>query len=286
VRGYNADRHPCAVLVPECDQLTPSAQGRVEVWLQNLAFAASVWSWYPPVGVFIAILGLLGVIVPLVREHIGRREKAIWTVVMFALVLLEIRSIYLDRAAHEQSENEARQLQLDNFNQIGQGIRESISKSDEHFDESLKESARQFSTTVGRIEESAKITTGGDSYCIAIFNYRSSEDQNDGYLLVYQVGNYPLHDVNMRIVDLAKLFSLVQQQELIPESVQTASTTINLGTLAVKERKILPQTFHFSPSDTKRDFNFRFDAMNGSWSEQFRQSKSTEIGSLLSESRG
>jgi len=50
------------------------------------------WLWHPPIGVWIGILGLLGVIVPLIRDltKIGRREKAAWTFVMFALLLLEI----------------------------------------------------------------------------------------------------------------------------------------------------------------------------------------------------
>jgi hypothetical protein len=66
--------------------------------------------WYPPVGFFIAILGFLGVLVPLFREWgvIGKREKAIWTALMFILVLLEIRSIYLDRAEHDSKEAAAR----------------------------------------------------------------------------------------------------------------------------------------------------------------------------------
>lgn len=67
---------------------------------------ADLWRWYPPVGVFIAVLALLGVLVPLFRDlpKIGKREKAFWTFVMFALVGLEIRSIYLDRDAHDREQ--------------------------------------------------------------------------------------------------------------------------------------------------------------------------------------
>ena len=54
-----------------------------------------VYSWHPWPGFFIAILALLGVLVPLLREHIGKREKALWTVVMLGLMILELRSLKL-----------------------------------------------------------------------------------------------------------------------------------------------------------------------------------------------
>lgn len=47
---------------------------------------SEVLSWYPPVGVFIAILGVLGIGVPLVKDlaKMGKWERAFWTFVMFA----------------------------------------------------------------------------------------------------------------------------------------------------------------------------------------------------------
>lgn len=104
-------------------------------------------NWYPPVGFFIAILGLLGVLVPLFRDlaKIGPREKAIWTLVMFLLVGLEFRSLYLDRADHDQKEAAAREMQLKGFEKIGNGIESAIQKNQEEFD-----------TTMARIETTLK----------------------------------------------------------------------------------------------------------------------------------
>ena len=62
------------------------------------------WHWHPPVGSWIAVLALLGVIVPwLFRppEKMGRGEKAIWTFVMLAFFYLELRTLYLDRDEHD-----------------------------------------------------------------------------------------------------------------------------------------------------------------------------------------
>lgn len=95
-----------------------------------------MWNWYPPVGFFIAILALLGVLVPLFRDlaKIGPREKAVWTFVMFLLVSLEFRTLYLDRADHDQKEADARSAQLKGFKEIGAGIEAAIQKSQDEFD--------------------------------------------------------------------------------------------------------------------------------------------------------
>ncbi len=122
--------------------------------------------WYPPVGVFIAILAVLGVLVPLLREHIGRREKAVWTIVMFLLVGLEIRSIYLDRAAHDRQETQDRETQLTNFREIAKGIDTTIATSQKQFEATMKSTnliIAANSKLLGVTEESLKNITGSDS---------------------------------------------------------------------------------------------------------------------------
>jgi len=115
-----------------------------------------MWNWYPPVGFFIAILALLGVLVPLFRDltKIGRREKAAWTFVMFLLVGLEFRTLYLDRADHDQKEADARATQLKGFKEIGTGIEAAIQKSQQQFDETMT----RIGTTLKTSEETLKNT--------------------------------------------------------------------------------------------------------------------------------
>jgi cell division protein FtsL len=123
---------------------------------------AEVLPWYPPVGVFIAILGLLGVAVPLVRDlaKIGKWEKAFWTIVMFVLMGLEIRSIYLDRKAHDIEQATARAEQLQHFKEIGDGIRQAIDDSQTQFNATMKRS----DSILSGVGENIKIANGGDSY--------------------------------------------------------------------------------------------------------------------------
>ena len=61
----------------------------------------NMWNWHPPVGVYIGFLGLVGVLVPLLREKAGRLERAAWTGLIFLLLLLEVKSTYQDRNEHE-----------------------------------------------------------------------------------------------------------------------------------------------------------------------------------------
>src|ERR1700728_1394172 len=107
------------------------------------------WSWYPPVGVFIAILGVVGVLVPIFRplEKIGSREKAVWTILVFALLLLEIRSIYLDREVHDKEQAEARASEERNFESIATGIQRSIDQSKADFDATMGKSKTTLETS-------------------------------------------------------------------------------------------------------------------------------------------
>jgi len=86
------------------------------------------WQWHPPVGTFIAVLAIFGVFVPLYRpwEKIGRREKAIWTIVMFALLWLELRTLYLDRDDHDAEQVYVRCAELQSFQKIADGIKQEL----------------------------------------------------------------------------------------------------------------------------------------------------------------
>ncbi len=79
--------------------------------METCAQPLMTWSqWHPPVGAFIAVLALLGVIVPwLYREPKDMKapEKALWTFVMLLLFGLELRTLYLDRDQHDREQEAA-----------------------------------------------------------------------------------------------------------------------------------------------------------------------------------
>ena len=98
-------------------------------------FLLKLLSWHPPVGIFIGILGLVGVLVPLLKKELGPREKAIWTAVLVALTFLELRSIVLYDSDQRQSQIE----QNDRFKSIADGLEESLSQSQTQFKATMDE---------------------------------------------------------------------------------------------------------------------------------------------------
>jgi hypothetical protein len=107
-----------------------------------------VWAWYPGVGWFISILGLLGVLVPFFRDpkEMSKTEKAIWTLVMFGLLVLELRSITLDQRHHDKEQIEARDRQVAQF-------KATVDQAQEHFDGTMG----AFSTTIKKEEQATML---------------------------------------------------------------------------------------------------------------------------------
>jgi hypothetical protein len=177
---------------------------------------AESWKWYPPVGVFIAILGLLGVIVPLFRDlgKMGKWEKAAWTLAMFALVGLEIRSIYLDRNAHDREQTEARSEQLRKFSEIAGGINTTIRNGQKQFETTMS----RFDAIVSRMEsisrkeqrtaELAKQNldqvTGGDGFVYLLVAPRSplNPPSDKWPLVMMNSANIPISDVSVFITEI------------------------------------------------------------------------------------
>lgn len=186
-----------------------------------LSFLARVWHYHPPVGVFIAILALLGVIVPLIREKVSPREKALWTLVLLALLLLEIHSIYEDRAEHEQEQLHARNEQLASFNRIAQGIDKTIENSD-----------REFAATMKRNDSLLANITGGDSF--AIVYPLINPGRKDLPLFIENHGDNILTGVSVEINTQAA-FTPGSQDILM----RNASGRINVGTLHPHETLLL-----------------------------------------------
>jgi hypothetical protein len=107
------------------------------------------WQWHPPVGVFIAILAVVGVVVPWFKgEHASRTERAIWSVGMFLCMGLEIRSIYLAQAQHDEEQERARSEQLENFRLIADGINTNLVTATDTFNQTRPRADVKFETYV------------------------------------------------------------------------------------------------------------------------------------------
>ena len=91
-------------------------------------------SWHPSVGVYVAVLAFVSVSVPWIRaERAGREEKIIWSLVMLALVVLELNSIQKDRMERDHEQADARKMQLEQFGKIAEGIGQNVHENQQHF---------------------------------------------------------------------------------------------------------------------------------------------------------
>ena len=181
------------------------------------------WLWHPPVGVWIGVLGLLGVIVPLLRDinRAGSREKALWTFLMFSLLLLEIKSVYQDRNEHDSEQAEARTREEDSFKEIAAGIQSSILDSD-----------RNFAATMGKTKQVLENITGGNSFAIVTPQVWSGLVPIP--LSIRNEGKQTLTGVTVTIRS-ARTFDLSNPQSIYEPEI------INVGTLHPKELRLLKE---------------------------------------------
>ncbi len=176
---------------------------QTNVWAKGKAMFETIWTWYPPVGVFIGILALLSVVVSLFRDaaKITKVEKAAWIAVFFALVGLELRSIYRDRSAHDREQAAARKEQLEHFTKIATGLTSAIDQEQKHFDATVSEMQQlvNSSNVISRQSlASLNSVTGGDSFCFLELN-----GARNG-LVMFHPGDYQLTDVSVELTDYTK----------------------------------------------------------------------------------
>jgi hypothetical protein len=215
-----------------------------------------MWGWYPPVGVFIGVLGLLGIVVPLFRDiaKIGKWERALWTFVFFALVLLELRSIYHDRDKHDEEQAKASAEQLEGFQKVGKDIERAIAESN-----------RNFNTTIGRTNAILENITGGISFPYAVPQVAVVPMP----LIVWDKGNNQLSGVSIKIGRMS---------DPIPKWGNDLLSPIFLGTIAPHDSSPVPG-YRLTPtidsSSQEDQYWIWLSAQNGTVYEtlSFRKSK-------------
>jgi len=142
------------------------------------------WQWHPPIGVFIALLAIVGVLVPWFRGTVEKREKAFWTFLMFLFVWMEIRTIYLDQAQHDREQALARCQQLESFQKIADSIDTAISNSSAQFAATMNNMGK----ILTKQDTTLTQTMGGTSYPSFIATFPTDPTRNEWSVLVITPG--------------------------------------------------------------------------------------------------
>lgn len=253
-----------------------------------------LWAWHPPVGVYIGILGFLGVLVALTRDptKIGRPEKAVWIFVMFALLWLEIKSVYRDRNEHDTEQRLAREQSERNFQTIASGISETIEKSARQFEATMRKS----DAIMGRVGDSIKSQTGGESFAYitftpepahvtfetkgAVCHQLSSRPVEAGPKFLVSItshGKYPLREVHATMMDDELRLAGVEEYNKHPEG--NWLEAIQSGDTEYRCLYLKPQSpegpsgdvqllgIYPLPKGDSNRLSVAFSSLNGYWNE-------------------
>jgi hypothetical protein len=147
-------------------------------------------SWWlfrtlPPPGFAIGVVALVAALMS-VQEHMQGWQKAIWMILIGVLLIVEMRSIKVDRGRADAQVLQDRRAQDDNFRQLreqeGQefeatlaGLKNQFSATisgfdtsrrleNQHFGSLLREQTRLFSGMQRSAQDTLNALTGGDSY--------------------------------------------------------------------------------------------------------------------------
>lgn len=139
------------------------------------------------------------------------------------------------------------------------------SQQQAHFEHELREKSEEIAalnkTTMNSI-------IGGESFCYISINAINNQT-NDGLITVIHQGEFPMYDVNARIVDLQKFNQIKGQKNFA--TIRQADTDMRIG-------NIIPETASMlAPISlgqaTEKKFNIFFSARNGLYNELLRLKK-------------
>jgi hypothetical protein len=221
----------------------------------SCVFAICLTGWLvyhehrPPVGVYIAIMGLIGAAMAARKEPSGL-EKALWIVLITILMVAEIRNIYItDRE------------QAGTFSKISQDL-DTTKVGLQATQTGIEAAARKIGQTATGIQTLDSEITGGDSYMYLDISFIGGPIEMDagglkkgmmiGGTFPKFVGEYPLHNVY-----LSEYGPLGHGNE------------IDYGTIFPNEigRPRAYPEIYFYPDKPKQMFFFFISTSNGSYSE-------------------
>src|SRR5436190_1966144 len=91
----------------------------------------------PPVGTYIAVAGLVAVIVTTWPPN-DQSSKAIFIAILFFLTTFEVHTLYTERAKQDLERTKQREEERKSFQDIADGISRSITQSQQAFDTTMK----------------------------------------------------------------------------------------------------------------------------------------------------
>jgi len=258
------------------------------VALGSIAAAVLAWlfSRIPPPGIAVTVMGVMAAVMSLRTKATGT-EKAIWMLIISALVFIEITAINRDRFFNEQSEKIRAEEERQHFTTIGKGIETNIEQSQNQFEATIGVGQKQFNATLTTekntlartlkgLKETVNAATGGDGFCYAILVPPDAGNTNVVSTVIPQ-GKYPLTNVNALVTDddvMTQWLNDVTRRgkpytaEEFAAINDRAQEWLHLGDLPPQFPERFPMRADTVVGDS-RMLTIMFWANNGSWTEKF-----------------
>jgi hypothetical protein len=230
------------------------------------------WQWHPPIGFCVAVLGVVGVLVPWLKgEGMGRRERAFWSAVMIGLTLVELWSIRRDQKERDAEQAFARCEEQHSFEGIVQGLTEGIQTSKDqysstitHVDGVLEKTQQVAATAQTNLDE---VVGKGSHPCVVPDTLAMDPEGATIPLNIWNTGKNVLTGVDLFF-------------EHFPPDVKgpvrgTASLT-TIGTLSPGWPKPLPITPAQRSSDGTIYYRIQIHTQNGFYEETLQLRRSTK----------
>jgi hypothetical protein len=216
----------------------------------------------PPLGAYIAVLGLVAVIVAIwPPQH--KWSKAAWLLIFFLFTFFEIHNSYRARNKQDEEQAEARKEERKAFEAIADGLTTSMTNNQKAFDATMARMEALAELSKTNINES----TGGDSFC-----YVDMGGVVEGLMaLVVQKGRYPLFNVRVTITDLDAFDTALKSGTLSAGSFRRRFPQIDFLTRASLFNPLT--VYPVEPNAEYKRYNAEIFARNGAFTELLRLKK-------------
>jgi hypothetical protein len=235
-------------------------------------WASWLYRHTPTPGWAVAILAVAAAAMSIHGEMRGW-QKAVWMILIAALLGIELRAISKDRTdaeakalqtqnAQEESFRAIREQQDADFKETARGLDTEIRQSNALMSQVLRTSSTAQKTLLN--------VTGGDSFVVLerLWGDSKSPKSTTGpNWVAYSQGESNLHQVNAQIVDLDRFDSFMRANPSPSfAEIQHLSLNVSFGDLASHSSRILsiPEL-----SQGPVRLNIFFSGMNGFWSENY-----------------
>ncbi len=200
-------------------------------------------------------------------------QKAIWMLLIAALLGVELRAISKDRTETEARALQTQKAQEESFRAIREQQAADFKQTAGDLDTEIQQSNALMSQVV-RTNATAQKTllnvTGGDSFVVLERlwgNSQSPKSTTGPNWVAYSQGDSNLHQINAQIVNLDRFDSFMRANPSPTfAEIQQLSLNVSLGDLASHSSRILsiPEL-----SQGQVSLNIFFSGMNGFWVENY-----------------